>query len=129
MTNGASIAMIQHPEDRPIGDEDERLRVYERGIANETEFVNQYADAIQNPMFVPSSFEDLRTHDIYKAVMSWKTDTLGIVALGILATLAVVFLMYTLNRLLSLGVVGWVRLAAMVITIVTIFSWTKQTFT
>jgi hypothetical protein len=77
---------------------------------------------------VPSSFEDLRAHDIYKAVMSWKTDTLGIVALSIVATLVVVFLMYTLSRLLGLGVVGWLRLAAMVITIVTIFSWTKQTF-
>ena len=65
--------MPKHPEDRP-SDEDERLRVYERGIAKETEFVNQYADAIQNPLFVPSSFEDLRAHDIYKALVP---DPLG----------------------------------------------------
>jgi hypothetical protein len=118
-----------HPEDGAAQrGETERLRLYDRTVASEKDFVRQHADAIHNPLFVPTSFEDLRTHDVYKTFASWQTDTLGVVAMSILATLAVVLLFYTLHRLTSLGVVGWIRLASMVMTIVTIFSWTKQTF-
>jgi hypothetical protein len=100
----------------------EETIVYNNSYPKETEFISKHREAINNPMFIPTSIEDLRTQEIYKKIASWRNDTFGILAMVLIGVLTVVFLIYTGNRLTGLGIIGWIKLVSMVLALTTIFA-------